>query len=75
MTTKMKCDLGKWTRLTASLAIGSGLALSGFEAQAQEKQVGEIADDFELTNVKTGEKFRLSDLEGSIVVLDFFSYW
>ncbi len=71
----MKCDLGKWTRLTVILAIGVGLALSGFEAQAQEKQVGEIADDFEMTNVKTGEKFRLSDLEGSIVVLDFFSHW
>ena len=75
MITKMKCDLGKWARLSAILAMGSGLALSGFEAQAQEKQVGKIADDFELTNVKTGEKFRLSDLEGSIVVLDFFSYW
>lgn len=75
MITKMKCDLGKWTRLPAILALGSGLALSDFEAQAQEKQVGEIADDFELTNVKTGEKFRLSDLEGSIVVLDFFSHW
>ena len=75
MTTKIKCDLGKWTRLTAILAIGVGLALSGFTAQAQEKQVGEVADDFEMTNVKTGEKFRLSDLEGSIVVLDFFSFW
>ena len=72
---KMKCDLGKWSRLPAILAIVVGLALSGFETQAQEKQVGEIADDFELTNVKTGKKFRLSDLEGSIVVLDFFSYW
>ena len=71
----MKCDLGKWTRLTAILAIGVGLVLSSFEAQAQEKQVGEIAEDFEMTNVKTGEKFRLRDLKGSIVVLDFFSYW
>ena len=71
----MKCDLGKWTQLTAILALGSGLALSDFEVRAQEKQVGEITGDFELTNVKTGEKFRLSDLEGSIVVLDFFSYW
>lgn len=75
MITKMECDLEKWTRLTAILAIGVGLSLSSFTAQAQEKQVGDIADDFEVTNVKTGEKFRLSDLEGSIVVLDFFSYW
>lgn len=75
MITKMKCDLEKWTQLTAILAVGVGLAISGFTAQAQEKQVGEIADDFEVTNVKTGEKFRLSDLKGSIVVLDFFSYW
>lgn len=75
MITKMKCDFEKRTRLTAILAIGVGLALSGFTAQAQEKQVGEVADDFEMTNVKTGEKFRLSDLEGSIVVLDFFSFW
>ena len=71
----MKCDLEKRTRLTAILAVGVGLALSGFKTQAQEKQVGKIANDFEVTNVKTGEKFRLSDLEGSIVVLDFFSYW
>lgn len=75
MITKMKCDLEKRTRLTAILAVGVGLVLSGFTAQAQEKQVGEVADDFEVTNVKTGEKFRLSELEGSIVVLDFFSYW
>ena len=75
MITKMKRDFEKRTRLTAILAIGVGLALSGFTAQAQEKQVGKIADDFEMTNVKTGEKFRLSDLKGSIVVLDFFSYW
>ena len=75
MVTKMKCNLGKWSRSTALLAIGVGLAISGFETQAQEKQVGEIANDFEVTNVKTGEKFRLSDLKGSIVVLDFFSYW
>lgn len=75
MITKMKRDFEKRTRLTAILAIGVGLALSGFTAQAQEKQVGEIANDFEVTNVKTGKKFRLSDLKGSIVVLDFFSYW
>ena len=71
----MKCDLEKWTRLTAIIAVGVGLTLSDFTAQAQEKQVGEIANDFEVTNVKTGEKFRLSGLEGSIVVLDFFSHW
>ncbi len=42
---------------------------------AQEKQVGEIADEFELFNVRTGEPVRLTDFEGSVVVLDFFFYW
>ncbi len=42
---------------------------------AQEKQLGDIADDFQLVNVMTNEPVSLSDFEGSIVLLDFFFYW
>ena len=42
---------------------------------AAEKSVGDTADNFVLTNVRTGEPVQLNDFEGSIIVLDFFSYW
>ena len=51
-------------------------SLIGFgQAKAQEKQVGGLADPFTLTNIVNEEPFDLNDLEGSIVVLDFFFYW
>ncbi len=56
-----------------------GLAAAGLMAveqvEAQEKQVGDLADPFTLTNLVNEEPFDLNDLEGSIVVLDFFFYW
>ncbi len=64
-----------WSRKVAVAAFIGGLSLSGLEGVAQQKQVGEVADDFELVNVMTDEPVRLSDFEGSVVVLDFFSYW
>ena len=44
-------------------------------AWAQQKNVGDLADDFELIDVPTGQTVKLSDFAGSIIVLDFFSYW
>ena len=60
-----------WAMLAVILGVVAGASL----LQGQVKQVGDVADDFVLTNVLTGEPFRLSDHEGSVVVLDFFSYW
>ncbi len=71
----IKDSLGGWTRLLAFLAAVGGLVLGHLPAHAQEKSIGGTADDFKLVDVKTGDPFQLSDLEGSIVVLDFFSYW
>ncbi len=44
-------------------------------SRGQTRQLGEVAANFQLTNVRTGQPFQLSDLEGSIIVLDFFFYW
>ena len=44
-------------------------------AQAPRKQVGDIAEDFKLTDVLSGESTQLHDYSGSIVLLDFFFYW
>jgi cytochrome oxidase Cu insertion factor (SCO1/SenC/PrrC family) len=57
------------------LAILAGMSLGSHQSAAQENQVGDVADDFELVNVMTGDPVRLSDFEGSIVLLDFFFYW
>jgi hypothetical protein len=65
---KDRCQKGM-----ASVILGLSLVVSA--ATAQEKQVGDVADDFELVNVLTGEPVRLTDFEGSIVFLDFFFYW
>ena len=65
---KHKCQKG------LALAI-LALSLVVSTANAQEKQVGDSAEDFKLVNVMTGEPVRLTDFEGSIVFLDFFFYW
>ena len=44
-------------------------------AQMPLKQVGDVADDFELIDAISGESFHLEDFEDSIVLLDFFFYW
>ena len=38
-------------------------------------EVGDIAENFELTDVISGDSIRLHDYRGSIVLLDFFFYW
>ena len=43
--------------------------------QAQPVKVGEVSDDFEITNRETGELLKLSDYDGHVVVLDFFAWW
>ena len=41
----------------------------------QAAGVGDIAQDFTITNRKTGQPLSLSDYSGKVVVLDFFAYW
>ena len=55
--------------LTFSLLLGQSLG------QAQSVKVGEVAEDFEITNRETGDPLKLSDYEGHIIVLDFFAWW
>jgi len=57
------------------LTILAGMSFGSLAGMAQENLIGDIADDFELVNVMTGDPVRLSDFEGSIVLLDFFFYW
>lgn len=64
-----------WGRGFALAALLGGLSLGSFDGVAQEKRVGDVAEDFELVNAMNDEPVRLSDFEGSVVVLDFFSYW
>ena len=54
-----------------SVLVIFGLALG----QAQPVKVGEVYDDFEITNRETGEPLKLSDCDGHVVVLDFFAWW
>ena len=39
------------------------------------EEEGEIAQNFTLKNRATGEDLSLYDLEGKIIILDFFAYW
>lgn len=71
--TFIKHTWGKWLATTmVALSCGS---LTDLHAQSERKRAGEVADLFELTNIRTGEPFNLSEAEGSIVLLDFFFYW
>ena len=60
-----------------SLSVLSAFLLLGaIDANAQPlKQVGDMAEDFGLTEVISGESIQLHDYSGSIVLLDFFFYW
>ena len=58
-----------------SVLVIFGLALGQALGQAQPVKVGEVSDDFEITNRETGEPLKLSDYEGHVVVLDFFAWW
>ncbi|MCS1412209.1 MAG: Thiol-disulfide oxidoreductase ResA [Verrucomicrobia subdivision 3 bacterium] len=75
MTVNRKFGIDNFARYVTVAFMGCGVAWCGFSGLTQEKQIGDVADDFQLINVMTDETFRLSDLEGSIVVLDFFFYW
>ncbi len=61
--------------LVRGLAVMAALALGGMAELSAQKRLGDLAEPFELKNVRTGETVRLDDFKGSIVVLDFFSYW
>ena len=64
--------LGRGFLLVAAvLALSSGTG----RVLAQEKQVGDVAEDFQLVNVMTNEPVNLRDFENSIIFLDFFFYW
>jgi len=69
----MKHHWGKWM-LIAVTAI-TWMTATNTQAQSNRKSVGEVADPFALTNIRTGEPFDLSEAEGSIILLDFFFYW
>ncbi len=49
-------------------------ALPSTESLAQAR-VGDVAEPFELVELRSGEPLDLAGLRGSIVLLDFFSYW
>ncbi len=62
----------------ASGSVGFGVCLllmSQALGQAQVAKVGDVVEDFEITNRETGELLRLSGYEGHVVVLDFFAWW
>jgi len=64
--------------ITFSMSLFSAFLLwSMVEAHTQStlKKVGDIAENFELTDVISGDSIRLHDYRGSIVLLDFFFYW
>ena len=66
------CGVG---RALKSVLVIFGLALGQALGQAQPVKVGEVSDDFEITNRETGEPLKLSDYDGHVVVLDFFAWW
>ena len=43
------------------LSILAGMSFGSLAGKAQEKGIGDVADDFELINVMTGDPVRLSD--------------
>lgn len=73
MNISPKKPLGKWLAIT--IATVMCISATGLQAQSVRRSVGEVADLFELTNIRTDEPFNLSDAEGSIILLDFFFYW
>lgn len=47
---------------------------AGFLYQLEHLQIGMTAPDFEATD-ETGQKFKLSDYRGKVVVVDFWGFW
>ncbi len=60
---------------SAIMALTGAFALSAPVESVAQKVVGDSASNFSLINVRNGETVQLNDFAGSIVVLDFFSYW
>lgn len=57
------------------LAAALALVLTWLVLGGTSRAASAPAPDFELQKWETGEKVRLSDFAGQIVVLDFFAYW
>jgi hypothetical protein len=68
----MKKGVPFWMALCSAFMLWSAIDVA---AQMPLKQVGDVADDFELIDAISGESFHLEDFEDSIVLLDFFFYW
>ena len=51
------------------------LFVGGFAAHSQVVGVGEVSQDFELTNRADQSPLKLSDYEDHVIVLDFFAWW
>jgi len=55
--------------------LGISLSGSALPLHAATYQVGEIVQDFTLTDRATRQPMKLSDFEGKIVFLDWFAWW
>ena len=55
-----------WALVAASVAT---------TASAQRYVVGDIVQDFTLTDRATGQPVKLSDFEGKVVFLEWFAWW
>jgi cytochrome c biogenesis protein CcmG, thiol:disulfide interchange protein DsbE len=76
--------IGLWLAILFGMIIVVGLVLNGFisfgatEESASpplaDLENGSLANDFSLENLH-GEKVRLSDLRGKVVVVDFWATW
>ena len=74
VTAKKKRPLGRvgiWVGLIALLAL-LGAAL--LRSQSGPATIGQAAPDFKLTTYD-GEQYQLSELEGKVVVLNFWASW
>ena len=60
----------RWVLIAALAANGRCCGV-----QAQLYRVGQVVEEFTLTNRATGEPIRLSDFAGKIVFLEWFAWW
>jgi len=58
-----------------ALLLSATATITPAMAQSNLKSVGDIAEPFELTDIRTDAPFHLNELEGTIILLDFFFYW
>ncbi len=58
------------------ISLAVGLLMGAGAGQAQSRyQVGDLVENFTLTDRATGQPARLEDFKGSIVFLEWFAYW